>query len=691
MEQIQRVKIHVRCQKGKTLDFEPQDAEHRTEWLFSQENVQGAVSLADIPGGFAGRISLKLHSQPLEENYALTMENPAAVELCLTEKPEKITAMYLFNDWWTRPAFIENFSMISPRTQIAFLKYPDRYVCLIPAVGKNFKACLAPGGDNWFSLALTAGMGGLSSLDEPLFLWAEDTSIYGAVEKAFDYLAWEHGVRKRVERRLPGMFQYLGWCSWDAFYTEITEEKVREKARELYRKGIPVRWLLMDDGWLAVQDNMLCDYAPDKEKFPTGFAGMIQDIKREGNISWFGVWHALGGYWGGVHPNSLLARTEQEHLYHTTGGRLTPSPEMERGFGFYGDWYSYLKKEGIDFVKVDGQSAVRHYFENSVPLCQAAKGIHRALEGGASYLDGAVINCMGMAIENMLSRPSTALSRNSDDFVPARENGFSEHLLQNAYNALYQGQLYHCDWDMFWTSHPDAAKHALLRAVSGGPVYFSDKIGETDPHVLDALSYLDGRLLLMDRPALPTEDCVFMDPMKEGVLKLSNTANFGGKKAGGIAVYNLTQDRQLYRFSPADVYGLASDKTYLIYDYFHKNAQICGGTDYITVELDSSGFAWYQILPFEEESAFLGLTEKYVGFSTVEDMFLTENGMTGIIREQGPTGFVSVRAPDRVFCNGKDVTKLLVKENNTGPVGIYTVVLDVKSGRAVLEIRWDGV
>lgn len=692
MELIRQMKIHVQCQKDKTFDFRSDHMEHRngkTEWQFSQEDAQGMVTLTDVPGGFAGRLSLKLLSQPLEENRNLAMEHPVTVELYVKEQPEKITAMYLFNDWWTRPAFIDSFSQIPPRTQIAFLKYPDRYACLVPAVGESFKAYLAAGGENWFTLELTAALGGQSSLDEPLFLWIEDMSIYGTVEKAFDYLARKHSIRKRQDRSLPEMFRYLGWCSWDAFYTEITEEKVRAKAEELYRKEVPVRWLLMDDGWLSVRDSMLYDYIPEKEKFPTGFARMILDIKREGNISWFGVWHALGGYWGGIQPGSRLEQLERDHLYDSTGGRLLPSPQMERGFGFYKDWYAYLRQEGIDFVKVDGQSAVRSYFENSVPVCQAARGIHQALEGGASYLNGAVINCMGMAMENMLSRPSTALSRSSDDFVPARENGFGEHLLQNAYNALYQGQLYYCDWDMFWTSHPDASKHALLRAVSGGPVYVSDKIGETDPQVLSALTYLDGRLLLMDRPALPTEDCVFMDPMKEGVLKLSNTAACGGKKAGGIAAYNLTQTRHAYHFSPEDVQGLTADGTYVIYDYFHKTAQVCGGKDHIATELAAEGFAWYQILPFDGKAVFLGLTEKYAGFSAVEDMWFTEKGMMGILREQGPTGFVCTRIPDRVFCNGADVTDFVVKEEGSTQADVYIIALKPENTRAVLEVCWE--
>lgn len=84
---------------------------------------------------------------------------------------------------------------------------------------------------------------------------------------------------------------------------------------------------------------------------------------------------------------------------------------MRKGYGFYRDWYEYLKREGISFSKVDGQSAVHNYFENDLPLMTATRGIHGALEGAAAYFDGAVINCMGMAAENMFSRPQTAVAR----------------------------------------------------------------------------------------------------------------------------------------------------------------------------------------------------------------------------------------------------------------------------------------
>ena len=163
---------------------------------------------------------------------------------------------------------------------------------------------------------------------------------------------------------------------------------------------------------------------------------MIQDIKEDGQISWFGVWHALGGYWGGIQSGSVLEQIEKEHLCYTINGKILPGYQEENAFGFYRDWYEYLRKEGIDFVKVDGQSAVKNYFENSVPVCVAAEGIHKGLEGAASYLDGAIINCMGMAMENMLARPISAVSRNSDDLCQRKRMD-----LQNIYCRM---RITHC-------------------------------------------------------------------------------------------------------------------------------------------------------------------------------------------------------------------------------------------------------
>ena len=670
------IRCEIQFQKGKHIYAEfPVN-----EKGFSKDGFHIQVTEVSEDGCRIGKLSLHIKNESCRENANLDMEKPVRIWLPL-EHPEKITAMYLYNEWWTRPAFVESFQEIPDRTQTVFFKYSGRYACMVLPAGRDFKTYLAGGTEDEVCMEMAACIGGQNSVEEPLYFLSEASSLHEAVHKVFSRLAAYKGIRMREERRIPEMFRYLGWCSWDAFYKEVSEEGIRQKADELSEKKIPVRWMLIDDGWMTSEKELLADFVPDKGKFPEGFGKMTEDIKKKTDVRWFGVWHALGGYWGGIAPGSVLDVKENPYLYRTVNGKILPSPFT--GERFYRDWYEELNREGISFVKVDGQSAVPYYFENSLPVCEAARGMNQSLESGASRMDGAVINCMGMAMENILARPATAISRNSDDFCPDNEGGFAEHLLQNAYNSLYHNELYCCDWDMFWTMHKDAMKHSLLRAVSGGPVYVSDKPGATDPDILKPLMYLDGEILMMDRSAKPTEDCAFSDPLTDGVLKLHNTALYGGRKAGGIAAYNLTDRKQLLSFIPADIPDLDQADTYRVYDYFGKKAVSLGRYEKYESTMDAGGYGWFVILPCTGNCSCLGLVDKYAGFTAAESIHESENTMTAVIRETGRTGWISEKEPVQVTVNGVDVTEKVMKHEN-----VYIAEVQKAPEKMVLAINW---
>lgn len=151
-------RIHIKCQKGKTLDCTAEantGRDGRTEYVFAWDNAQGSFITESIADGLAGRLHLELLQQTADEDYNLAAEQPVTLELQVDEKPEKMTAMYLFNDWWTRPAFLHDFSQIPPRTQILYLKYSDRFACLVPAVGESFKTTLIPGGEDCLRMEMT--------------------------------------------------------------------------------------------------------------------------------------------------------------------------------------------------------------------------------------------------------------------------------------------------------------------------------------------------------------------------------------------------------------------------------------------------------------------------------------------------------------------------------------------------------
>lgn len=252
------------------------------------------------------------------------------------------------------------------------------------------------------------------------------------------------------------------------------------------------------------------------------------------------------------------------------------------------------------------------------------------------------------------------------------------------YNAELVHELYYCDWDMFWTKHEDAVKHSLLRAISGGPIYVSDQIGDTNPDVLKPLVYHNGEILMMDHSAKPTEDCMFSDPMKTGVLKLHNTASWGSvKKGGGIAVYNLTDGIQDFSFRPADIPQLEESDNYWVYDYFAKNAFSLGKQESYESRLDLGGFGWFVLLPKGKYGTCLGLLDKFVGFTAVESIFENDSTQTVVVKESGTLGWLSEKEPQKVMVNSVDVTSS-VKKNDF----LYEITLPEGPHKTVLSFVW---
>lgn len=93
-----------------------------------------------------------------------------------------------------------------------------------------------------------------------------------------------------------------------------------------------------------------------------------------------------------------------------------------------------------------------------------------------------------------------------------------------AYNSLWMGNFIHPDWDMFQSTHPCAEFHAASRAISGGPIYISDSVGQHNFELLKTLVLPDGSILRCQHYALPTRDSLFEDPLHNGktMLKIWN-------------------------------------------------------------------------------------------------------------------------------------------------------------------------
>lgn len=596
------------------------------------------------------RVNFSTKWMPFHQWITLQEIDPIEVVIDIEETPKNILSFYYFNDWWTRPGFISDMTQVRDNTCILLYEGKDGYSCLLAMPGENFSTRFAASEKaNEVKLILTADAAGYTNVFELSMIKVTEKDPYRCIKKCMEEACRLQNIPTKAERKYPEIFEKIGWCSWDAFYQDVSEEGLIAKSKEIKEKSIPFGWMLIDDGWLDTINQCLRGYDADKTKFPNGLKECVRKMKEISNADDIGVWHAFSGYWGGVDADSSLYEENKNNVIKTVQGRILPKPKEDAAHGIYSKWHKYLKNQDISFIKVDSQSSLRNQYRANSPIGKSARELHKALDKSAmENMDGNLINCMGMAMENVLARPQSAISRNSDDFVPLRENGFEEHMLQNVYNSLYHNAIYYGDWDMFWSNHEDAQKHALLRALSGGPVYVSDKVGESDADVIKPLCYKDGTILRANQAAVPTEDCIFADPLKQGYIKIKNTCN----NVNYLAIYAFGDEETQVEFSVEDSFMQNQDgqdnkdiedkatqdtknERYVVYCPKTQEIFVTDAQTKHKINLDKKGYIWYQIAKIENGVAIFGTKEHYLSSHNIKNFKVSDDKIQVELKEKG--------------------------------------------------------
>ncbi|KMT19511.1 hypothetical protein BVRB_1g011340 [Beta vulgaris subsp. vulgaris] len=390
----------------------------------------------------------------------------------------------------------------------------------------------------------------------------------------------------------PGIVDKFGWCTWDAFYLKVEPYGVWEGVKGLVENGVPPGLVLIDDGWQSIchdddpitdqeginrtsaGEQMPCRLIKYEENFKfrdykspnimghedhpnMGMRAFVRDLKEEfKTVEHVYVWHAFTGYWGGVRPNVPGLPEAQ-----VVTPKLSPGLEMtmedlavdkivNNGIGLvqpdkaqelYEGLHSHLENCGIDGVKVDVIHLLEMMAEDYGGRVELAKTYYKAItESVRKHFKGnGVIASMEQCNDFMLLGTETiCLGRVGDDFWPTDPSGDINgtywlqgcHMVHCAYNSLWMGNFIHPDWDMFQSTHPCAEFHAASRAISGGPIYVSDVVGKHNIPLLKRLVLADGSILRCEYHALPTKDCLFVDPLHDGktMLKIWNLNKYNG-------------------------------------------------------------------------------------------------------------------------------------------------------------------
>ena len=554
-------------------------------------------------------------------------------------KEVRYMADWRYSEFWCAPFFGDDLKEVPRDTQFLLYRDPDGlWGVIVPTVGKDYKCVLEGGADGLeakqFSWAHpNCGRGGLWNCDDLAFVWAEGEDPFELTERAVRAAASLLGTVLREDRRYPEVFEYLGWCSWDALQIRVSEEGLLEKCGEFREKGIPVKWAILDDMWAEIGNfrgktyetrqemfrlmhaSSMTDFEAAYDRFPEGLAHTVEMIHEYGMK--VGIWHPSTGYWFGLDPAGEAYRKLSPYAITTADGRIISDWHEEKAFGWFNTMHRFFKSCGADFLKVDNQSMTRRFYKGMDTVGRVTREWHRGLEASTGLnFDSAMINCMGMVSEDMWNRGYSAVSRCSDDFQPEDRPWFTKHILQCAYNSILQGQFFWNDYDMWWTDDTQAVKNSVLRAISGGPVYVSDEIGRSRPEILRPLCFDDGRILRCDRSGMPTADCLIEDPRTSGKpFKVQNRIG----KAGVVAAFHISENEGPLEgiLSPSDVPGLEGEE-FVVYEYFTENRHRIPKDGHLRFILsDQDDVRLFTLIPYENGFAPIGRTDKYLSYAAI--------------------------------------------------------------------------
>jgi raffinose synthase len=217
---------------------------------------------------------------------------------------------------------------------------------------------------------------------------------------------------------------------------------------------------------------------------------------------------------------------------------------------------------------------------------------------------------MAMGSDEVYHTRTSNVCRSSDDFFPSKDESHPTHIRQNIFNSLWLSQMEWPDWDMFQSGHPWAGYHAMARAVSGGPVYVSDKPKTSDAGLLKRLVAADGKTLRCPQPALPCRDNLLSDPLREHrLMKAFNSCG----KIGLLALFHSNPDMQSgaieEQVSSAHIEGLEGE-SFAVYSIQLGFLGLLSPAEHKAICIQPHGSDILIFSPVEHGFAPIGLIEK---------------------------------------------------------------------------------
>ncbi|MGR2666515.1 glycoside hydrolase family 36 protein [Vibrio campbellii] len=313
-----------------------------------------------------------------------------------------------------------------------------------------------------------------------------------------EMIAEHHPVRNGVTQDAP-----IGWCSWYAYYADVTEGNVLENVECMQDNLAELEWVLLDDGYQA----FMGDWLTPSDKFSGGVKELIHNIRAKGKKP--AIWMAPFI----AQPESEIFKKHPDWFVRHDDGSLLKAEDVTYGGWRCTPWYildtsntevqdhlthvvSVMRQEwGVELFKLDANywgTLKGKRSQSGVTGVEAYRMGMEAIAKGAE--DAWLLGC------NAPMWPSLGLvdaMRVSDD-VERHSHRFEQIAKETFFRSWQHRKLWQIDPDCAtFTSLPNQAAsredyqfHRNVLLACGGLLLSGDPLPEITPFASKTLAKL---------------------------------------------------------------------------------------------------------------------------------------------------------------------------------------------------------
>ncbi|MDG1729921.1 MAG: Sip1-related alpha-galactosidase [Algibacter sp.] len=607
---------------------------------------------------------------------------------------QRYSATYRNKSCWMIPSIGYKISDLPAETQFLLLdRGNSNYLMMIPLVDEKSRCSI--GGLNSGELELIAETGDtLTNVSKFLGIYIlSGNNPYKMIKKAaIEIQSKLKTFKLREQKKTPWLVDYFGWCTWNALGTDVSQDTLTYAMKHFYENNIPVKYMIVDNGWQDNKDGKLNSYGADLKKFPNGLAPMITNFKNNYGLEKIIMWQALWGTFAGLNESSFprleiktktfpverlvmkhakIEEYENINKVATMGEIFYPGKESKEiiipdFIPYYNEYFDYLRKQGADGVKIDAMTWVESVGQNRGGRVASMKYMMQGLQSAVNvHFNNEMINCSSLSNDYIFNTLTSNLTRSSGDFFPEKPESHGAHIYTNAHNSFWLGEFILPDWDMFQSGHTAGAFHAAARAISGGPVYTTEEIGAENKDVLNKLMTSKGKLLRCKDVGRVCTSSLFTNPLaNEKAVKIYNTNLVGGIVGAFNCSYNPENSVSVSEeIKATDIENIEGEK-FAVYSFSNDELIVTSKKYAIPVKLKELDFDLFTYVPIQDGFAPIGVITKYnPGGMISEFNRLSEDIISLKLLEGGNFLSWSEKKPREVFANSKPVKFSYISNN----------------------------